>query len=66
MNEYMMAKVTVNKFLEGGGKFIGSEDDCIMFRGLDQLERLIELKKNHSLAKYNIRLDIIVDSIESI
>lgn len=66
MNEYMMAKLTVNKFLEGDGKFIGSDEDYIMFRGLDQLERLIDMKKNHSIVKNNIRLDIIVDSIESL
>lgn len=66
MNEYMMAKLTVNRFLEGDGKFIGSDEDYIMFRGLDQLERLIEMKKNHSIARDNIRLDIIVDSIESL
>lgn len=66
MNEYMVAKLTVNKFLEGDGKFIGSDEDYIMFRGLDQLERLIEMKKNHSIARDNIRLDVIVDSIESL
>ena len=61
-----MAKLNVNKFLEGDGKFIGSDEDYIMFRGLDQLERLIEMKKNHSIARDNIRLDVIVDSIESL
>lgn len=66
MSEYMMAKLTVNRFLEGDGKFIGSDEDYIMFRGLDQLERLIEMKKNHSISRDNIRLDIIVDSIESL
>lgn len=66
MSEYMMAKLTVNRFLEGDGKFIGSDEDYIMFRGLDQLERLIEMKKNHSIVRDNIRLDVIVDSIESL
>lgn len=66
MSEYMMAKLTVNRFLEGDGKFIGSDEDYIMFRGLDQLERLIEMKKNHSIVRDNIRLDIIIDSIESL
>lgn len=61
--DYMKANVTVNRFYAGDGAFIDSEKTEIAFRDLEQLERIMETKKNRSMENENIQLDIIVDSI---
>lgn len=62
--DYMKANITVNRFYAGDGVFINGEKSAIAFRNLEQLERIMESMKNHSLESENVRLDIIIDSIE--
>ncbi len=62
--EYMKANVTVNVFYAGSGAFIRSEKTAIAFRDMPHLERIVEVMKNHALAKGNLVLDILIDSIE--
>lgn len=62
--DYMKANVTINRFYAGDGVFIDSEKSAIAFRNLEQLERIMDSMKSHSIESENIELDIIIDSIE--
>lgn len=64
--EYMKANVTINRFYAGDGVFIDSEKSAIAFRDLEQLERIVDSMKKHSLESNNIEIDVIIDSIENL
>ncbi len=64
--DYMKANVTINRFYAGDGVFIDSEESEIAFRDLEQLERIVDSMKKHSLESDNIEIDVIIDSIENL
>lgn len=65
MTKYMKANIAVNEFLTGNGKFIGAYRDAFLFKDMGQARRIIQEMKDNSLDKKNIKLDVIIESIEN-
>lgn len=66
MAKYMKANIAINEFLAGDGKFIGSYRDAFLFKDMEQAARIIQEMKDATLAKRNIKLDVMIESIENL